>query len=130
MVTEAEDWLDRAIDDFLADQKRRELRKENPWALYLIKVLWPYPNGRTRMDAIDAIRKLRTGAGLSTPAAFDNTVQSVYNGHNGLSSVFKRRNAPPEDDLFYPVGGPGSGRWAVNREKAKAWVLRRNIALD
>jgi hypothetical protein len=29
--------------------------------------------------------------------------------------------------LFYPVGRKGSGRWAVDRERAGTWLKRKKL---
>ncbi|MBA3448800.1 MAG: hypothetical protein H0T56_14585 [Pseudaminobacter sp.] len=120
-------WLLEAIDRIEREQAGRQKRRENPWALYLIKVLWPYPNGLARRTAIDRIWAARREANLPMPTEFDRTVQSIFNGHNSQSPEFRRRGTPPEGDLFYPVGGKGSGKWAVYHDKAKEWVLSRGL---
>jgi hypothetical protein len=61
------------------------------------------------------------------PEKFVNAVQSVYNQHCEKSDVFIGRNATLDEALFYPVGHKGSGRWAVNRERAEAWLIRKNL---
>jgi len=36
--------------------------------------------------------------------------------------VFAKRKAPDTDGLFYSPEGKGSGVWAVNRDRAAAWL--------
>jgi hypothetical protein len=61
------------------------------------------------------------------PNKFEATVQSAYNHHCEKSEVFIQRNANPDDGLFYPVGYKGSGRWAVHRSHAEAWLKRKKL---
>jgi len=119
------DWLDEIIAEIEADEAKRKLKRENPYALDLIRVLWPYgEKGWYRLDAIHAVWKRRDQTGVNMPKKFESTVQSDYNRHTSTSSVFSGK---PEDDLFYPVGGKGSGRWAVHRDRAKAWLLQKRL---
>jgi hypothetical protein len=108
---------------FSAIERNKKLRQENPYVLHLIKVLWPRgERGLRRIDVIDRIFQTRFPTGLNIPKEFEKTVQSAYNHHCWHSSVFQRRNGKPEEELFYPVGGKGSGIWAVNRERAAEWL--------
>lgn len=91
---------------------------------YLIEVLLPYPAGLRRLDAIDDFARLRRAAGEGLPPKLEQTVQSCFNGHNLDSPVFTSRRKDRRDGLFYPVGGKGSGIWAVHVERAKEWLRR------
>jgi hypothetical protein len=82
------DWLDEIIAEIEADDAKRKLKRENPYALHLIRVLWPYgERGWYRLDAIDAVWKRREPTGVNMPKKFESTVQSDYNRHTSTSSV-------------------------------------------
>jgi hypothetical protein len=63
--------------------------------------------------------------GLPIPQSFEEAVQSSYNQYSIDSAVFKKRNLPDSEAIFYAPGGKGSGRWAVNNERASAWMKAR-----
>ena len=125
MTGENLDWLDELIAEVEAADAKRQIRRENPYALHLIRVLWPHgERGWYRLDAIDAVWRRREPIGVNMPKKFENTVQSDYNRHTSSSSQFSGK---PEDDLFYPVGRKGSGRWAVHRDRAERWLRQKKL---
>ena len=116
------DQLLREVEEKLAAKKRR---REQPYVLDLIKVLWPCgPRGLRRDFAIRRVWELRQPSGLNIPKKFEQAVQSAFNRHNGQSLTFE---LPPEDDLFYPVGGKGSGIWAVHLDKIEPWLRKKRL---
>lgn len=120
-------WFEEAFQRMEARRAALKLRKENPWVLYLIKVLWPYQSGLRRTIVMDRVRQIRAPKGLNMPKAFENTVQSAFNHHSSQSAVFAGRGAGEADDLFYSPDGKGSGKWAVHRERALAWLRDREL---
>jgi len=96
------------------------------WVRYIIEVLLPHPEGLSRQDVIDRVTSKRRAAGYSLPKDVMRTVQSAFNGHHQGSSEFRRRGRKPEDAFFYPVGGKWSGVWAVDANRAKAWLERNS----
>jgi hypothetical protein len=92
--------------------------------------LWPYgERGHWRVDVIDKVWRLRNDASVTAPASFENTVQAAYNYYCSASNVFAGRKADLGEALFYPVGRKGSGRWAVDRNRAVAWLKRKKLEL-
>jgi hypothetical protein len=127
-MDEFDAWLDELLQKAEAKQAASNLRRENPYALHLIKVLAPYgTNGLARVDAIYRVWQLRRPTDVNMPKEVVGTVQSAYNHHCADSNVFKRRSGKPEEALFHPVGGKGSGRWAVDLDKAKAWLKGKRL---
>ena len=124
-----EDDLDRWFDEFLAEYKRRQalkpVRQKHSYVADLIRLLLPYPNGLTRGMVLHDLERQRRADGLPIPPKFEEAVQSNYNHFSVDSSVYKKRGAPPEEGFFFSPDGKGSGRWAVNRERAAAWLRTR-----
>lgn len=58
------------------------------------------------------------------PKKFENTVQSDFNRHSSQSSQFGGRT---DDDLFYSVGGKGSGKWVFTHDRAEAWLRKKSL---
>ena len=104
----------------------RKLRRDNPYVLHLIRVLWGHGTRGLRRDlGIERMFELRKASGVKLPRKkFEHAVQSAFNRHNGQSDTFK---LPPEDDLFYPVGGKGSGIWAVHLNKIEPWLRKKKL---
>jgi hypothetical protein len=102
----------------------KEAAMASKWVQYLIEVLLPHPEGLARQDAIDRVAQRRRADGYSLPSDTMRTIQSAFNGHHQGSSEFTRRGRKPTDAFFYPVGGKGSGVWAVDPNKARAWLAR------
>jgi len=116
------DRLLREVEEELAAKKRR---REQPYVLDLIKVLWPYGARGLRGDfVIRRVWELRQPSGLNIPKKFEQAVQSAFNRHNGQSLTFE---LPPDDDLFYPVGGKGSGIWSVHSHKVEWWLRKKRL---
>jgi|SRR5476649_1979144 hypothetical protein len=102
-----------------------ELRKKHSYVGDLIRVLMPLPNGLSRQMVLHYLNKQRQKDGLPIPPSFDNAVQSSYNQHSIDSDVFRKRKVPESEAIFYSPEGKGSGKWAVNRERAAAWLRAR-----
>ena len=120
-----DDWLDQLVRDVQARIAKKELRLEHPYVKDLIEVLKPYPRGLSRQMVLHTLEKNRLRAGLPIPEAFVQSVQSSYNQHCVDSLVFKKRNAPMSEALFYSPHGKGSGTWAVHIDRAAAWLRSR-----
>lgn len=103
----------------------KEARQRHPYVDDLIRVLLPYPDGLRRALVLRELGKQRKQDGLPIPPSFETAVQSSYNHHCEESDVFRKRAAPPEEGLFHSPGGKGSGRWAVHRGRALAWLKAR-----
>jgi len=99
---------------------------QSKWVTYLIEVLLPHPDGLPRQDVIDRVTQRRREEGYSLPSDTMRTIQSAFNGHHQGSSEFSRRGRRLEDAFFYPVGGKGSGIWAMDRDKAQVWLARNS----
>jgi hypothetical protein len=103
----------------------KEARHKHPYVGDLIAVLLPYPAGLRRTLAIHELEKQRKQDGLPIPASFESAVQSSYNHYSEDSDVFRKRDAPAGEGLFYSPDGKGSGRWAVHAERALYWLKAR-----
>jgi len=119
------DELLKWYDEHVAAKK---LRSENPQVRDLIEVLRAYPNGLGRTWAIDEIEKRRKAKGLTIPLSFENSIQSAYNQHSVDSAEWRKRGSKAETGLFFSPGGKGSGKWAVNQDRAAAWLRSRTGA--
>jgi hypothetical protein len=100
----------------------RDARSKHPYVADLIRVLLPYANGLRRSLVMHELEKQRKKDGLPIPSSFEEAVQSSYNHHSIDSVVFAKRKAPESDGIFYSPEGKGSGKWAVNRERARSWL--------
>jgi hypothetical protein len=103
----------------------RETRQKHPYVGDLIALLLPYPAGLRRSLVIYELEKQRKQDGLPIPASFEGSVQSSYNHYSEDSEIFRKRDAPSGERLFYSPEGKGSGRWAVHPERALEWLKSR-----
>jgi hypothetical protein len=114
------------LDDLFADIERyqqfKELRKDHSYVADLIRLLSPRPGGLSRRMILHDLERQRRKDGLPIPPKFEEAVQSSYNQHSRDSAVFRKRNLPESEAIFYSPEGKGSGRWAVNREHAARWL--------
>jgi DNA repair photolyase len=95
----------------------------HPYVVDLIRVLEPHaPNGLARQSVLRALEKNRADAGLRIPPKFEQAVQRVYNWYSIDSTVFAKRKVTESEGLFYSPAGKGSGIWAINRDRAAAWL--------
>ncbi len=122
----SEEELDQLLREVEQEMAAKKRRRDNPYVLHLIKVLWGHGTRGLRRDlVIDRVFELRGASGVTMPIKkFGHAVQSAFNRHNGQSNTF---NLPPEDDLFYPVGGKGSGVWAVHLNKIEPWLRKKKL---
>ncbi|WP_174275024.1 hypothetical protein [Sphingomonas bacterium] len=117
-------------DDFLAqlDAEIVEQIKSSgggdPWALYLIRALWPYPSGAERQDTLKGIEAQCAKVGRKLRPTFEQTVQRTFNNHNS-----DRCGHAPKHPLFHCVGGIGSGVWALHHDNAKVWMAKNGYEL-
>jgi hypothetical protein len=114
------------FDAMLKTWEARKTRRNNPYALHLIEILYPHgERGLLIRFVYDRIRRRRVDLGLPIPRTFEETVRSAYNAQCELSDVLTR---DPSEALFYPVGGKRSGRWAVHRDRIRPWINNRQIS--
>lgn len=100
----------------------RGLRSAHPNVGDLINVLALYgADGLSRQSVLRALEKNRRTTGLRILTKFEQAAQGTYNRYC-IDSAFLKRNAPDSDCLFYSPIGKGSGIWAVNLERAAAWL--------
>lgn len=119
------DTLESLFEEAMEALKRKKSRRDNPYVANLIEVLRSAPNGVSRRYVIDILEKQRMKKNLPIPRKFEEAVQSAFNHHTSQSEVFKKRNAPAGDDLFYSPNGKGTGVWAVRIDRAAAWLKVR-----
>ncbi len=111
--------------DFESYYAAKKLRHDRPWVYDIIRVLWGAPKDGVSMDFLCRnLWKIRDPSGLPTPKEFRATVQSALNQHTAQSSVWTGNS---EDDLFHSPLGKGSGTWAVHRQRAIAWLNKRDL---
>jgi hypothetical protein len=108
----------------LVRSHRSHKRRSNPYAADIARVLIGHPGGLHRSKVVSTLEADRMAKGLPMPEKFEATVQSAYNQYSVDSAVFHGRGAPAAEGLFYSVGGKGSGYWAANSDRAKAWLAR------
>ena len=110
---------------FAEHQAKRQLRLNNPQVLDIIRALSDCTK-RRRSDVIEAVFYARNERGNKVPPSFEKSLQSSFNQHNLDLSVWKK-NAAIDKAIFYCPGGSGSGWWAVNQERALAWLTARKM---
>lgn len=118
-------WIEDLLREVNAAIAAKKVRLENPYVKDLIEVLMPHPRGLSRQLVLHTMERKRKQSGASIPENFEQSVQSVYNQHSVDSMVFVKRKAPESDGLFYSPEGKGSGLWAVNIDRATAWLKAR-----
>jgi hypothetical protein len=123
MAEDEFEYWNRWLEEWSANKR---LRLAHPYVADLIRVLHPHGlQGFPRQAVLRALEKNRHDNGLRIPKKFDESVQGSYNRHCVDSGVFAKRNAPDSDGLFYSPAGKGSGIWAVNLERAAAWLKEK-----
>lgn len=119
------DDIEDLFQEAMKALRQQKHRRDNPYVADLIRVLTPCPNGVSRRTVIASLEMLRRDKLLPIPKKFEEAVQSAFNQHTSQSYVFKKRNAPVADDLFYSPHGKGTGIWAVHIDRAAAWLKAR-----
>jgi len=109
--------------------EKKKLRRERPWVFDIIRVLWGHQSSQGMRIAVlcREVWHIRQPSGLNMPKSFTETVQSCLNQHTSQSSVWAKNGSRAEDDIFYSPQGKGSGTWAVHRDRASAWLRRREL---
>lgn len=97
------------------------------WAAFIIRALWPYENGLSRKEVIDAVLEEALDRGMRTPKSFADTLQATFQRHNSGSKAYR---ASKNANLFQFVGVKGSGVWGLNRDTALAWMAANRRACD
>jgi hypothetical protein len=120
------EWLMTTVEelfgsDFDIDKLLRkwELKKENPYVLDLIRVLWQRDLQRSMV--IHEMERLRKSRNMDIPRKFAETVQSAFQQFCKDSDVF---NGPPEKAIFLWPHGKRKGLWGMDRELAAAYVRK------
>lgn len=119
-LTDAE-W-DELLREVEAKRQTKRLRRDNPYVLDLIRVLYHRGNGMSRGMILHFVRKNRERLGLPMPRTFDDTVQQSCERFCIDSDVFKERKSPRSEALFCWPHGKGRGHWAIIRKNADAWL--------
>lgn len=107
--------------------REKKFREQHRWVCDIIRVLWGRRGGIHIDELVDNLAAIRTG--VPWPKRARETVQSALNHHTRQSSVFASRHGKPENDLFFSPHGKGSGTWAVHRDTAAAWLMKRGLTL-
>lgn len=120
LIKEIDEWINQ-----LAVAGR--IRRENPYSLYLIGILYPHKNGLPRRQVINEMWRRRGAKGLNMPKAFGEAVQSAFQHHAGEYAAFQQRGAQESDDLFFAPKGLGArpAWWAVRQDRADVWLAAK-----
>lgn len=125
MNNDADDLL-KELDRWFAEEDENAKRKrDNPYVLDLIRVLYPHPAGLHRSKVIDELWRRRGEKDLNMPKEFEKSVQSAFQQYAGEYATFQKRNAKSSDDIFYAPRGKGAGWWAVRLDRADAWLVAK-----
>ena len=94
----------------------------------LIEVLLPYEDGLDRQQVLAKLETLRRDRGHRIRPKFVQTAQKAYESRCVGYESFDKTGWPESEALFFSPGGKGSGVWAVNSERARAWLRKRGVA--
>ena len=119
------DSLEKFLGELREEIELKRRRKEHTYVEDLIHLLLPYKHGLRRRIVLDWLERQRKEDGLPIPVKFEEAVQSAYNQHCSDSAVFRKKNLPASEAPFYSPGGSGSGKWAVDSERAGKWLRKR-----
>lgn len=127
MSNVSDDWFEEFLRSCEVQSAKNKLKIENPWVLDLIRVLWPYNRfGLRRVDVIDRIRQMRRPKGL-LPKKSESAIQSAFNRYSEDSLVFQKSGMLSDEAIFFSPKGKGSGIWAVHRDRAEAWLRKKEL---
>lgn len=131
MSSETESLSDQELEKLgfewgTALAKRTRLDQESKYVFDLICALWPAPAGMSRSIVLHTVRRAWEKERRALPRKFDEAVQSAFNKHCADSKEFKKRDVPAAKALFYWPEGPGTGRWAMHRDRALDWLNSLN----
>jgi len=127
MGNEIEDLIKELDEEFGKDARDIKMRRENPWVLDIIGVLYPHRGGLHRRLVIAELWRKRGEKGLNMPKAFEQAVQSAFQGYAGEYATFRGKS--DADDLFHAPQGKGAGVWAVRQERVEAWLRAKRKTL-
>jgi hypothetical protein len=102
--------------------KAQKLKRDHPYLLDLVHVLWSRPAGIDRQKVLVSVRETRERLGLPIPPSFDAVVQGTYGRFCIDSDIFWARHAPTSEALFCWPYGKGDGWWAIRAEEADRWL--------
>ncbi len=117
--------LEKFLGELREEIEVKRKRKEHTYVEDLIRLLLPYKDGLSRGIVLDWLERQRKEDGLPIPVTFEKAVQSAYNQNCADSAVFRKRSLPASEAPFYSPGGSGSGKWAVDPERAEKWLRKR-----
>jgi hypothetical protein len=106
---------------YVAAAQKEELRKEHPWVYDLVRILAKRPDGLTNQQIYREMESLRP-PGLPIPRRFHETIRNALNSHHGGAAGWRGK---PEDELFRQP--KGRGHWAIDIERATAWVEAKGL---
>ena len=115
------------MTDIFEELDHQIARMGGTWTAYLVRALWPYPAGLSRVEALDSVLDDALNRGRNVPKSFKDVLQATFQKHNRGSAVF---SGPVRDDIFEFVGGQYSGVWGLHRPKALAWMAANGRACD
>jgi hypothetical protein len=112
--------------DFVAE---RRTQTDRLYLLDLIRVLRPHAAGLRRWSVMRRIRAHRESTGLPVEQRMEDAVERVFRNNCGDAEKFKRRDSSPESALFYWPQGKLGGIWAVDPNRADAWLKDEGFTL-
>ena len=119
-ISDAEwDEIFRQVD---AERQAKKLRRDNPYALDIIRVLRGRETGVSRGFVLHSVERNRRRLGLPIPKTFEQAVQQSCERFCIDSDVFKERRVPREEAIFAWPKGKGAGHWAIRQPEADNWL--------
>ncbi|MCY4191779.1 MAG: hypothetical protein OXC54_09980 [Rhodospirillaceae bacterium] len=119
-----EEAVKRLLRELDEEKALRQKRRKHSYVEDLINLLLPYKNGLSRRTVLDNLEQQRKKDGLPIPPRFEEAVQSSYNQNCSDYAAFRKRGLSASEAPFYSPGGSGSGKWAVDTERAKNWLRK------
>ncbi len=99
-------------------------RAEERYAADLIEVLRAHRHGLRRWSVMRALRAKREADGLDIPQKFEDDVERVFRRMCANAAPVENDCRGADEALFYRPEERAGEVWAVNTERADAWLRR------
>lgn len=100
----------------------RQSEVERVDLLDLIQVLLPYPGGLRRWSVMRAIRSLRENRDMEISPKFEDEIERVFRKFCAGKPPAGAVKDHPEAALFHRPSEKAGEVWAVNPNRARAWL--------
>ena len=123
---------DKTMHDALEEQlvaltsvRPRRAESERAYLRDLIEVLLPYPGGLRRWSVMRAIRSRREKGDQELPLRLEDEIERVFRKFCAGEPLPKgvKSGCMPEDALFCRPKEKAGEVWAVNLDRARAWLI-------